>query len=112
MGPGGTPPIYKGIVLHVLGDSALQEYKLNPLSRGNIIKSVERCGGIGLVALKDYDPNESPKLTVPEEVELDNGAEFVVIIPSTSSNLEQRVSLASPFSLMRFVLFLHPDDGV
>ena len=102
------PQLYTGIVLHVLGDSGLQEYKLNPLSRRNFIAYVIRFGGgVGLVPLKEYDRNESPKLTVPVDVELHDGAEFVLIIPPTS-NFEQQVSLASPF-LMH--IFFHPDDG-
>ena len=97
MKPGKKPQLYTGIVLHLLGDSGLREYRLKPLSRGNFIKSLERFGGVGVVALKDFDPIARPRLTSPEEVELDDGAEFVVVIPATG-NFAERVSVASTSS--------------
>ena len=110
MGPGRTPPLYEGMVLHVLGDSGLEPYDLTRTSRSGVIKYVERFGGVGLVPLQDFDPDGRPKLSSPEEVKLHDGAEFVVI-PSTFGGLDQRVSLASLFFINAHFIVL-PDQGM
>ncbi|KAG7674746.1 hypothetical protein Ndes2526B_g05010 [Nannochloris sp. 'desiccata'] len=86
------PQLYAGIVLHVFGDSGLREIRLKRTSRQNFIAYVIRFGGgVGVVPLKDYDPNDlSPEVTVPEEVDLHDGAQFVVVTTSTD-NLAERI---------------------
>ena len=67
---------------------------MSPKSRTNFIKYVESFGGgVGLVHLKDFEPDVTPTLLEPDEVALHDGAEFVVIIPA--SNFQERVRLAS-----------------
>lgn len=113
MEPGETPLLYKGIVLHSYQGVSHKKYLLKPSSRPNFLKYVESFGNvIGVIPLEEFDPESDELLspTLPSEVELRDGAQFVVITTSTDTFAE-RASLASTSSLMHILLLIfHPDD--
>jgi hypothetical protein len=96
MKPGDTPRIYNDILLHSYQGSP-QKYLLKPSSEKNFLKYLENYGNvIGVIPLEEF--NSKPEVlspTLPSEVELYDGAEFVIV--TASSNFEQRVSVASLF---------------
>ena len=85
--------LYKDVVLHFLKGNSYSKYPLNPCSQRNFLKHVAAFGNV--VGVKpgndEFDP-DSDGLSLPSEVELRNGAQFVVVTTSTD-NLGKRVSL-------------------
>jgi hypothetical protein len=51
-------------------------------------------GGFGVVAFEDFKPHEVPNVESPGEIELYDGADFVVV--TIDSYLPEQVSLTSP----------------
>ncbi|KAH7624088.1 hypothetical protein Ndes2526B_g01340 [Nannochloris sp. 'desiccata'] len=96
MEPGETPLLYKGIVLHSYQGVSHKKYLLKPSSRPNFLKYVESFGNvIGVIPLEEFDPESDELLspTLPSEVELRDGAQFVVITTSTDTFAERIESL-------------------
>ena len=106
MGDGKNPRLYKDIVVHFLEYSGFEKCNFTPVSRESFIKYVQSFKGdavfVPLEEFEGFDRNKIPKLTVPEEVELHDGAEFVVIMPES---LMEDVRLASTsFSNLNYAL--------
>ncbi|KAG7670895.1 hypothetical protein KSW81_004325 [Nannochloris sp. 'desiccata'] len=107
MEPGETPLLYKGIVLHSYQGVSHKKYLLKPSSRPNFLKYVESFGNvIGVIPLEEFDPESDELLspTLPSEVELRDGAQFIESLEGWKRNRTEALERQLGKALKKYAL--------